>query len=100
VPINLPGITFHFVEDVDLVGANNKHLEMAGWEDCDESRELLRTIIPLTWVSPAVWKEPVSPARAGEAAANKERSEGISIVRNKIKLEKSSEGATRVRYGK
>ena len=27
--INLPGITFHFVEDVDLVGANNKHLEMA-----------------------------------------------------------------------
>jgi hypothetical protein len=30
VTINLPGITFHFVEYVDLVGTNNKHLEMAG----------------------------------------------------------------------
>jgi len=29
VTINLPGITFHFVEDVDLVGANNEHLERA-----------------------------------------------------------------------
>jgi hypothetical protein len=24
--INLPGITFHFVENVNFVGANNKHL--------------------------------------------------------------------------
>lgn len=30
VTINLPGIIFHFVEYVDLVGADNKHLEMAG----------------------------------------------------------------------
>jgi hypothetical protein len=30
VAINLLSITFHFVEDVDLVGADNKHLEMAG----------------------------------------------------------------------
>jgi hypothetical protein len=26
VTINLLGVTFHFIEDVDFVGANNKHL--------------------------------------------------------------------------
>ena len=27
VTVNLPGITFHFVEDVDFVGADDEHLE-------------------------------------------------------------------------
>jgi len=55
--VDLMGITFHFIDNVHLVGAAYKHLEIVQrWNLANENWR--HTIMALTRVSPTVTKEP------------------------------------------
>ena len=81
MPIYLLGVALDFVQDVDLAGLADEHLEASQYEHSERRGNLhaRRTIIAETSVSPASTMEPPSEsaAAAGNTAARPSASSAV-----------------------
>ena len=75
--VDLVGIPLYFIDNVDLVGANYKHLRPIN--DRDLGVHEWHTIMALTRVSPTVRKDPGSCAKTEGIVSPKGRKEGNNM---------------------